>query len=70
MYAKKYEYGLKKTIKNTTLAKKIAKITVNIYNNLKPYLSLNLLTPNYVLLNQNANYKSYRKKLNLDYLTI
>jgi len=70
MYAKKYEYGLKKTIKNTTLAKKIAKNAVNIYNNLRPHLSLNLLTPNYVLLNQNANYKSYRKKLNLDYLTI
>jgi len=67
----KYEYGLKQIIKNTTLAKKIAKNAVNIYNNLRPHLSLNLRTPNYVHLNQNVNYKSYRKnKVNLEYLTI
>lgn len=67
----KYEYGLKQIIKNTTLAKKIAKNAVNIYNNLRPHLSLNLLTPNSVHLNQNVNYKSYRKNnLKLEYLTI
>jgi len=67
----KYEYGLKQTIKNTTLAKKIAKNAVNIYNNLRPHLSLNLLTPNEVHLNQNVNYKSYKKNnLKLEYLTI
>jgi putative transposase len=67
----KYEYGLKQTIKNTTLAEKIAKNAVNIYNNLRPHLSLNLLTPNYVHLNKNVTYKSYRKnKLNLELLTI
>ena len=67
----KYEFGLKQTIKNTTLAKKIAKNAVNIYNNLRPHLSLNLLTPNDVHLNQNVNYKSYRKNnLKLEYLTI
>jgi len=67
----KYEYGLKQTIKNTTLAKKIAENAVNIYNNLRPHLSLNLLTPNEVHINQNVNYKSYKKNnLNLEYLTI
>lgn len=67
----KYEYGLKQTIKNTTLAKKIAKNAVHIYNNLRPHLSLNLLTPNYVHLNKNVNYRSYRKnKLKLELLTI
>ena len=67
----KYEYGLKQSVKNTTLAKKIVKRAVNIYNNLRPHLSLDLLTPNHVHLNQNVNYKSYRKnKQNLEILTI
>ncbi len=67
----KYEYGLKQTIKNTTLANKIAKNAVDIYNNLRPHLSLNLLTPNEVHINQNVNYKSYKKNnLKLEYLTI
>jgi len=64
----KYEYGLKQQIKNTNLAKKIVKRAVNIYNNLRPHLSLDLLTPNQVHLNQNTNYKCYRKnKQNLQY---
>jgi putative transposase len=67
----KYEYGLKQTIKNTTLAKKIVKRAVKIYNNLRPHLSLNLLTPREVHMNQNVNYKCYRRnKQNLQYLTI
>lgn len=67
----KYEYGLKQIIKNTNLAKKIVKRAVNIYNNLRPHLSLDLYTPNYVHLNQNLSYKSYRKnKLNPELLTI
>ena len=55
----KYEYGLKQQIKNTNLAKKIVKRAVNIYNNLRPHLSLDLLTPKHVQLNQNVNYKCY-----------
>jgi len=67
----KYEYGLKQTIKNTNLAKKIVKRAVNIYNNLRPHLSLDLLTPSEVHINQNVNYKCYRRnKQNLQYLTI
>ena len=66
----KYEYALKKTIKNTKLAQKITKKAVYIYNNLRPHLSLVLYTPNYVHLNQNVEYKSYRKNKNkLELLT-
>ena len=67
----KYEYALKETIKNTTLAKKMVKRAVEIYNHKRPHFSLNLKTPNYVHLNQNVNYKSYKKnKENLQLLTI
>lgn len=67
----KYEYGLKQTIKNTKLAQKIAKNAVYIYNNIRPHLSLNLMTPYQVHLNKNVNYKSYRiNKQNLEMLTI
>ena len=66
----KYEYGLKKIIKNTKLALKIVKRAVDIYNNLRPHFSLDLKTPQYVHLNQNTDYKSYRKnKNNLEFLT-
>jgi len=62
----KYEYGLKLTIKNTDLAQKITKQAVNIYNNLRPHLSLNLRKPNEVHINIGIEYKSYKKnKTNL-----
>jgi len=57
----KYEYGLKLTIKNTDLAQKITKQAVNIYNNLRPHLSLNLRKPNEVHINIGIEYKSYKK---------
>ena len=67
----KYEYGLKTTIKNTKLAKMIVKRAVDIYNNLRPHLSLDFETPQMAHLNQNIQYKSYRKnKNNLDFLTL
>ncbi|MDO6739526.1 integrase core domain-containing protein, partial [Wenyingzhuangia sp. 2_MG-2023] len=66
----KYEYGLKHIIKNLKLAKMITKKAVDIYNNLRPHSSLDLYTPKHVHLNQNVNYKSYRKnKNNLELLT-
>lgn len=58
----KYEYGLKRTIKNTALAKKMVKQGVNIYNNKRRHLSLDLLTPAHVHRNPNLEYKSYRKR--------
>lgn len=57
----KYEYGLKKTIKNTTLFEKIVKNAVHIYNNLIPHFSLDLRKPVDVHSNPNIKYKSYRK---------
>lgn len=67
----KYEYGLRQSIKNTNLAKKMVKRAVESYNNYRPHFSLNLKTPKFVHLNQNTPYKSYRKnKQNLELLTI
>ena len=67
----KYEYGLKLTIKNTKLAQRITKRAVEIYNNIRPHLSLDLYTPKHVHINQNVNYKSYRKNQNnLELLTL
>ena len=60
----KYEYALKETIKNTKLAQKIAKKAIFIYNNFRTHWSLNLKTPNMVHINQNIEYKSYRKNKN------
>lgn len=67
----KYEYGLKQTIKNKTLAQKIIKQAVYIYNNLRVHCSLDLRKPADVHLNPNIRYRSYRKnKINLPELTI
>lgn len=62
----KYEYALKKTIKNTKLAQKMVKNAVYIYNNLRTHFSLDLRKPFEVHNNPNIKYKSYRKnKVNL-----
>lgn len=67
----KYEYGLKKTIKNTDIAQKMTTQAVDIYNNLRSHFSLDLRKPAEVHLNPNIKYKSYRKnKVNLPELTI
>ncbi|WP_386270437.1 IS3 family transposase [Zunongwangia endophytica] len=67
----KYEYDLKRTIKNTKLAKKMVKRALEIYNNKRPHFSLKLNTPNFVHLNKNVDYHSYkRNKQNLGVLTI
>ena len=67
----KYEYGLKETIKNSKLANKMINRAVNIYNSKRSHFSLNLKTPDYVHLNQNVEYRSYKmNKENLQFLTI
>ena len=67
----KYEYGLKRTIKNTQLAKKMTDQAIHIYNNLRTHFSLDLRKPAEVHLNPNIKYKSYRKNnVNLTELTI
>jgi len=67
----KYEYGLKQTIKNTAIAKKITKQAVYIYNNLRTHFRLDLRKPAEVHLNPKIKYKAYRKNnVNLPELTI
>jgi len=67
----KYEYGLKKTIKNTDLAQKMVKNAVYIYNHLRTHFSLDLRKPFEVHNKPDIKYKSYRKnKVNLTELTI
>jgi len=67
----KYEYGLKKVIKNTTIAQEVTKKAVHIYNNLRTHFSLDLRKPAEVHLNPNIKYKSYRKNnVNLTELAI
>jgi len=57
----KYEYGLKQTIKNTKLAEKMTNQAVEIYNNLRSHLSLELRKPSEVHLNPTLKYKSYKR---------
>ena len=57
----KYEYGLKKILKNTAIYQEVAKQGVYIYNNLRTYLSLDIRKPAEVYLNRNIKYKSYRR---------
>lgn len=67
----KYEYGLKKIIKNTVIAQKMTKQAVYIYNNLRTHFTLDLRKPSEVHLNPNIKYKSYRKNnVNLTELSI
>ena len=67
----KYEYGLKRTIKDTSLANKMVNQAVYICNNLRAHLSLELRKPGEVHLNPDLEYKSYRKnQKNVKELTI
>ncbi|MFQ3305293.1 MAG: hypothetical protein ACI9JT_000204 [Polaribacter sp.] len=62
---------LKERIENTTIAQKVTKQAVSIYNNLRTHFSLGLRKPAEVHLNPNIKYKSYRRNnVNLPELTI
>ena len=58
----KYEFGIGKTIPDLRTAQIMIKEAVNIYNNERPHLSLNMEIPNNAHLEQTHEYKSYRKK--------
>jgi len=59
----KYEFGLKKTIKNVGIAKQIMKQATQIYNQQRIHWSLGLETPEHIHKNYNSiKYKSYKKK--------
>lgn len=59
----KYEFGLKRTIPNLSIALKMVEQAVNIYNTERPHWSLELKTPSHAhnLYNQTP-YVSYSKK--------
>ncbi len=58
----KYEFGLRKTIANIEIARKMMKQAVDIYNNKRLHWSLDLNTPQKVHEEyNNQQYKNYRK---------
>lgn len=60
----KYEFGLKKTIKNIKIANKMIAEAVKIYNNERLHWSLDLKTPQEVHRKYNKQtYKSYARKV-------
>lgn len=59
----KYEFGLKKTIKNVKFAQQLTKQAVQIYNEQRLHWSLGLETPEYIHNNYNPiKYKSYKRE--------
>lgn len=66
----KYEFGLNQIIANKSLAKKMVKRAVKVYNELRPHNSLNNRTPMDVHMNGNQPYKSYRRNKELKYLNL
>lgn len=66
----KYEFGLNQTILNKTIAQKMVRRAVKIYNNLRPHDSLRGRTPFSVHLNADIPYKSYRRNKEIIYLDL
>jgi len=66
----KYEFGLNQTIPNKTLAQKMVRRAVKVYNNLRPHDSLNGRTPVSVHLNADVPYKYYRRNKQIIYLNL
>ena len=59
----KYEFGLKKSIKNVKIAQQIMRQAAQIYNKQRLHWSLGLETPEYIHKKYNSiKYKSYKKK--------
>tara|TARA_R110001583_G_scaffold57654_5_gene172389 strand:- start:1421 stop:1843 length:423 start_codon:yes stop_codon:yes gene_type:complete len=59
----KYEFGLKKTIKNVKIAQQIMKQATQIYNEQRLHWSLGLETPEYIHKQYDPiSYRSYKKK--------
>lgn len=59
----KYEFGLKKTIKNVSLGRQIMQQATKIYNEQRLHWSLGLETPEYIHNKYNPiSYKSYKKE--------
>lgn len=66
----KYEFGLNQTIPNKTIATKMIRRAVKVYNTLRPHDSLKGRTPLSVHLNADMPYKSYRRNKEIIYLNL
>jgi len=66
----KYEFALNQVIANKTIAEKMVRRAVSVYNSKRPHDSLNGRTPEDVHLNANQHYKSYRKNKEIIYLDL
>lgn len=66
----KYEFGLNQTIPNKTIALKMVRRAVRVYNTLRPHDSLKGKTPISVHLNADMPYKSYRRNKEIIYLNL
>lgn len=58
----KYEFGLIKTIPSLSIANKMLKEAVQIYNKERRHCSLQMQTPNFAHTHQQHQYKEYKKK--------
>jgi transposase InsO family protein len=66
----KYEFALNQVMPNKTVAEKMVRRAVAVYNTKRPHDSLNGRTPNDVHINANQPYKSYRKNKEIIYLDL
>lgn len=66
----KYEFALNQTIPNKTIAEKMTRRAISIYNGKRPHDSLDGRTPNDVHVNGNQPYKSYRRNKEIIYLDL
>lgn len=66
----KYEFALNQVIPNKTIATKMVRRAVSVYNSKRPHNSLNGRTPEDVHRNGNQPYKSYRKKKEINFLNL
>ena len=61
----KYEFGMNKNIPAIEIAKKMIKQSVKIYNSKRRNYSLQLKTPNFAHINQQHDYVSYKRGIDL-----
>lgn len=66
----KYEFALNQVMPNKTVAEKMVRRAVTVYNSKRPHDSLKGRTPNDVHIHQNQPYKSYRKNKEIIYLDL
>lgn len=66
----KYEFALNQVIPNKTLASKMVRRAVSVYNSKRPHNSLDGRTPDDVHKNRNQPYKSYRKNKEINFLNL